>query len=104
MATIHPKQGADEIETELKERLEKYLALTKEALGQIKITSKDTGAAEDLLDLSKRYYEDALHFQKKGDLIRAYGAVCYAHCFLDAGARTGLFDAGGNSRLFMVDG
>jgi uncharacterized protein len=91
------------MEKELNERVEKYLLLTKEALGKVKITSKDKRSAEDLLDLAKRYYSDAQYFEKKGDLIRAYGAVCYAHCFLDSGARLGLFDVGGDSRLFMVD-
>jgi len=88
---------------ELSNRTKAYLSLTKEALAKIKITLKDPKAAEDLLDLAKRYYSDAQYFEKKGDLIRAYGAVCYAHCFLDAGARLGLFDVGGDSRLFMVD-
>ncbi len=89
---------------ELHQRTLKYLDLTKEALSKVKITPKDPKAAEDLLDLSKRYYSDAQYFEKKGDLIRAYGAVCYAHCFLDSGARLGLFDVDGDSRLFMVDG
>ena len=92
------------MDNELRDRLESYLLLTKEAFSKVKITPKDKKGAEDLLDLAKRYYADALYFEKKGDLIRAYGAVCYAHCFLDAGARLGLFDVGGDSRLFMVDG
>ncbi len=89
---------------ELKQRIREYFTLTKEALSKVKITPKDPKGAEDLLDLAKRYYFDAQYFEKKGDLIRAYGAVCYAHCFLDCGARLGLFDVGGDSRLFMVDG
>ena len=92
------------MEKQLLERTHKYLLLTKEALDKVKITSKDKKSAEDLLDLAKRYYSDAQYFEKKGDLIRAYGAVCYAHCFLDSGARLGLFDVDGDSRLFMVEG
>lgn len=88
---------------ELKKSTRAYLSLTGEALTIIKITPKDPKAAADLLDLAKRYYSDAQYFEKKGDLIRAYGAVCYAHCFLDCGARLGLFDVGNDSRLFMVD-
>jgi hypothetical protein len=88
---------------ELRQRTERYLLLTKEAFGKVKITPKDSKAAEDLLDLAKRYYSDAQFFEKKGDLVKAYGAVCYAHCFLDCGARLGLFDVGNDSRLFMVD-
>ncbi|HLD87316.1 MAG TPA: DUF357 domain-containing protein [Candidatus Nanoarchaeia archaeon] len=91
------------MEQEISDRTKHYLSLTEEALAKVKITTKDRKGAEDLLDLAKRYYADAQYFEKKGDLIRAYGAVCYAHCFLDSGARLGLFDVGGDSRLFMVD-
>lgn len=88
---------------ELQERTDKYLSLTQRALAKVQVTDKDRKAAEDLLELSKCYFADAKHFQKKGDLLRAYGAVCYAHCFLDAGARVGLFDVDGDNELFMVD-
>ncbi len=91
------------MENELGKRLENYIILTKEALAKVKPTSKSMHDAQDLLDLAQRYYSDALHFQKKGELILAYGAVCYAHCFLDVGARLGLFDVGRDSQLFMVD-
>ena len=90
-------------EQKLKEKVEKYFSLTKEAFEKVKITDKDKKGAQDLLDLAQRYYDDAHFFKGQGDLVNAYGAVCYAHAFLDAGARLGLFDVGGDNRLFMVD-
>lgn len=90
----------------LTQKLEKYLSLTKEALDKIKFSDKlseeQSKQARDLLNLSNCYFDDALHFKEKGDLVNAYGAVCYAHCFLDVGARIKLFDVDDN-RLFMVD-
>lgn len=29
----------------------------------------------------QRYFDDAKYFEKKGDLVNAYGAVVYAHAF-----------------------
>ena len=91
---------------ELKSKLKKYFELTTEAMKKAKIKSsldeKSKKAAEDLLNLSRCYFDDALHFEKKGDIVNAYGAVCYSHAFLDAGARLGYFDVTDN-RLFMVD-
>ncbi|HLC50059.1 MAG TPA: DUF357 domain-containing protein [Candidatus Nanoarchaeia archaeon] len=91
---------------ELKNKLAKYFSLTAEAMKKAKIKSTlntaEKKAAEDLLNLSQCYYDDAKHFEKKGDIVNAYGAVCYAHAFLDAGARLGYFDVTDN-KLFMVD-
>ena len=60
-------------------------------------------AAYDFLDLAKRYYQDAMYFKDKGDLVNAFAAINYAHAFLDAGARLGFFDVGKDNELFMVD-
>lgn len=90
------------------ERLKKYLEITSKALDKIKI-NKDgkihswEASAEDFLDMAKRYYEDALYFKKNGMEIDAFAAVNYAHGWLDAGARLGLFDVGGDNTLFTVD-
>jgi len=84
-------------------KLSKYLDLTAKALKKVKIVEKHRKEAEDLLDLAQRYYDDAKFFEKKGDLVNAYGAVCYSHAFLDVGARLGFFDVGKDSKMFMVD-
>ena len=53
--------------------------------------------------MADRYFKDAKHFKKKGDYITAFAALNYAHGWLDAGARMGLFDVDHNSKLFTVD-
>ena len=87
----------------IEQKLSKYFDLTSKALNKVKIVEEHRKEAEDLLDLAKKYFEDAKYFEKKGDLINAFGAVCYAHAFLDVGARLGFFDVQGDSKLFMVD-
>jgi hypothetical protein len=86
-----------------KEKLNRYFDLTRRAFQKIKVTDKDKELAEDFLDMAKRYYEDAKHFREKGDLVTAFAAVTYAHAWLDAGARSKLFDVGGDNELFVVD-
>ena len=90
------------------EKLHKYFSITGEALAAIKVAGIDDSTPErkaqalDFLDMATRYYDDAHHFQKKGDFVLAYGALNYAHGWLDAGARIGLFKVK-DSRLFTVD-
>ncbi len=88
------------------EKLAKYFDVTSRALKKVKIpelSPEDRKKAEDFLDMAKRYFEDAKHFKDKGDWVTAFAALNYAHGWLDAGARIGLFDAGHDSELFTVD-
>jgi uncharacterized protein len=87
------------------ERLTKYFGVTKEALEKVKTTAMcDTrkDQANDFLDMAERYYKDAEHFKQKGEIVNAFAALNYAHGWLDAGARIGLFKVK-DSRLFTVD-
>jgi hypothetical protein len=52
--------------------------------------------------MAKAYFEDAKHFRETGDFVNAFACVNYAHGWLDAGARLGLFDVGGDDRLFTL--
>ena len=87
----------------LEQKLQKYFELTSKALKKVKIVEKHKKEAEDFLDLAQRYFDDARYFEIKGDLVNAYGAVVYAHAFLDAGTRLGFFDVGKDNEMFMVD-
>ena len=87
----------------LEQKLQKYFELTSKALKKVKIVEKHRKEAEDFLDLAQRYFDDAKYFEKKNDLVNAFGAVVYSHAFLDAGARLGFFDVGKDNELFMVD-
>ena len=90
------------------EKLAKYFDVTGRALAKVKLVPAPQAdlqkAAVDFLDMAQRYYADAKHFVEKGDIVTAFAALNYAHGWLDAGARLGLFDVGGDSTLFTVDG
>jgi len=89
------------------EKLKKYFDVTGKALKKVKIAEEKQinwqASAEDFLDMAQRYYDDAKHFKDKGEIVNAFGALNYAHGWLDAGARLGLFDVGGDNTLFTVD-
>jgi hypothetical protein len=88
------------------EKLNKYFAITKEALAKAKIAFDNSrlAQAEDFFDMASRYYADAEYFfNEKEDYVLAFAALNYAHGWLDAGARIGLFKVK-DSRLFTVDG
>ncbi len=87
------------------EKLEKYFKVTEEALDKAKASGNRLGmddAREDFLDMIERYVKDAKHFMDKGEWVNAFAALNYAHGWLDAGARLGLFDVH-DSKLFTVD-
>ena len=88
-------------------KLDKYFDVTGRALKKVKIVSKGSinfkDTAEDFFDMASRYYKDAEFFRKKGDIVNAFAALNYAHGWLDAGARIGLFDVDHDNVLFTVD-
>ena len=76
------------------------------ALKKVKIAAPDPShhrkLAEDFLVMAQAYYDDAVHFFENGDYINSFGCVNYSHGWLDAGARLGLFDVGGDDVLFTL--
>ncbi len=85
------------------EKLQKYLELTTQALDLARKSKNRTKISrEEFLDMIERYLSDARHFKNKGDYVNAFAAVNYAHGWLDAGARIGVFDVH-DSRLFAAD-
>jgi len=88
------------------EKLEQYFLITQQALDKAKVALDQSrlAEAEDFLDMAQRYYDDAHYFfDTKKDTVLAFAALNYAHGWLDAGARIGLFQVK-DSRLFTVDG
>lgn len=89
-------------------RLKKYFEITEAALKKAKNSGEKVNlralkkAREDFLDMVKRYLDDAKYFNERGDKIKAFAALNYAHGFLDAGARLGIFDVHDN-KLFAAD-
>lgn len=87
------------------QKLDKYFFITGEALTKARAALDKNRLAEarDFLDMTQRYFDDAHYFlEKKKDLVLAFAALNYAHGWLDAGARIGLFKVK-DSRLFTVD-
>lgn len=86
-----------------REKLAKYFNVTRAAIEKaIKSRSKfNNEIRNDFLDMIQRYYEDAIYFESKNDLVNSFAALNYAHGWLDAGARIGVFLVK-DSRLFAV--
>ncbi len=88
-------------------KLKKYFEVTGKALKKLKLAAPSKThldmIAKDYLDMAQRYYDDAKHFEEKGDWINAFAALNYAHGWLDAGARIGVFDVDHDNILFTVD-
>ncbi|MEK6840032.1 MAG: DUF357 domain-containing protein [Nanoarchaeota archaeon] len=94
------------MEQALHTKFTKYLQLTELALKKAQEAHENLdihdGTRADFLDMIQRYVSDAKHFQEKGDIMTAFAAITYAHGWLDAGARIGLWDVKDNT-LFTVD-
>ena len=88
-----------------KEKIEKYFSVTEKAFKEAKKAKNRTKLAserDDFLDMIERYISDAHHFYDKDQVVDAFAALNYAHGWLDAGARLGLWDVH-DSKLFTVD-
>jgi hypothetical protein len=88
------------------EKISGYLDKTKQALDKLKIVAPERShsrkIAQDFLSMATSYYSDAQHFFDKGEYVDAFASVNYAHGWLDAGARLGLFDVEGDDTLFTL--
>ena len=88
------------------EKLDSYFKITAEALELVDSCEIDTEhieSANDFLLMAKSYFNDAKFFaSEKKDFVLAFGALNYAHAWLDAGARLKFFKVN-DSRLFTVD-
>ncbi len=90
----------------LRDLVDKDISLTEQALAKAAIAAPARShlrkVAEDFVGMARAYYEDAKHFRANGELDKALANINYAHGWLDAGARLGLFDVGGDDRLFTL--
>ncbi len=86
-----------------KEKIEKYLSLTLKALETAKksIAKGAEREAKEIIDMASNYLSDTEYFYKKGDLVNAFAAINYAHGWIDAGARLGIFNVK-DSKLFTI--
>tara|TARA_Y100001960_G_scaffold50242_1_gene51008 strand:+ start:593 stop:886 length:294 start_codon:yes stop_codon:yes gene_type:complete len=87
------------------EKLDRYLAITAEARAKATPSTtneRDEERLREMLRMCDDYVADARHFASEGDLVSAFGAVNYAHAWLDAAVRIGLMDGHGDDRLFTL--
>tara|TARA_B100000927_G_scaffold236790_1_gene197488 strand:- start:389 stop:688 length:300 start_codon:yes stop_codon:yes gene_type:complete len=89
-----------------KEKLLHYLNLTKEAREKAtaihEIGSDESKMLSTLLRMADDYTNDAHYFMENGDYIRAFGAINYAHAWIDAGIKLRLLDGHGDDHLFTL--
>lgn len=88
------------------EKIAKYLDITARALAKLEVApptpSHLKDVADDFLTMAQSYHKDAAHFASQGDYVNAFACVNYAHGWIDAGARLGLWDVGGDDVLFTL--
>ena len=85
------------------EKLEKYFEVTSSAFEIVKkkIVSGREEDAKEIFEMVGNYLSDARHFESNGDWVLAFGALNYAHGWIDSGVRLGVFDVD-DERLFTV--
>ena len=91
---------------EIEEWAEKYHNITKKALEKVSIkknlSGQDAENAGKLLSMANDYFNDACYFEKQGKFVLAIAAFSYAHAWIDAGVKIGLFDGKNDSKLFTL--
>lgn len=83
--------------------LKKYREITEKAFNIAKenVSKGKENEAKEIITMVSCYLSDSKHFEKKEDLINAFGAIYYAHGWLDCGARLKIFDVKDDS-LFTI--
>jgi hypothetical protein len=87
------------------ERIERYLQITQEAREKATPSTsndKDEARLTTMMKMCDDYVADARHFASEGDLVSAFGAINYAHAWIDAAVKIGLMDGHGDDRLFTL--
>ncbi len=89
-----------------REKVLEAIALTtaarEKATPKVDSNSLEGARLEDMLRMCDDYRTDALHFLDSGDYVRAFGAIYYAHAWIDAGVRIGWLDGHNDDHLFTL--
>lgn len=85
------------------ETIDKYRKITEKAfkIAKENIAKDKEKDSREIIKMVECYLSDSKHFEKKGDLVNAFGAIYYAHGWLDCGARLKIFNVS-DSDLFTV--
>jgi hypothetical protein len=86
-----------------KESLANYRKITDKAFDIVKknVVKDKKEEAKKIFEMAECYLSDSKHFEKEGDLINSFGAIYYAHGWIDCGVRLGIFDVH-DDKLFTV--
>ena len=88
------------------ELIERYLNLTQAACN--KATPLHPDDSEEgkrlaiMMQMADSYASDAQWFVEQGDLVRAFGAINYAHAWIDCAVKIGLMDGHGDDVMFTL--
>ena len=85
------------------EKVHKYKELTTKALSVAKksVAKGKKKQAKEIIDMVSNYVSDSEYFEKRDDLVNAFATLNYAHGWLDAGVRLGVFNVK-DDKLFTV--
>jgi hypothetical protein len=83
--------------------VEKYREITQKAfaIAEKSISKGKENEAKEIIKMVSCYISDSKHFEKNGDFVNAFGAIYYAHGWLDCGARLKIFDVN-DDKLFTI--
>jgi hypothetical protein len=86
-----------------KNKLKKYRELTEKAFSIAKksVAKGKEKDAEKISEMVECYLSDSKHFEKKEDFVNAFGAIYYAHGWIDCGARLKIFEVT-DDKLFTI--
>ncbi len=86
-----------------KKEIGNYYKITNKALSIVtkNIVKSREKDAKEIIKMAEAYLSDSKFFEKKGDLVNSFGAIYYAHGWLDCGVRLGIFDVK-DDNLFTV--
>ena len=86
--------------------IERYVLLTASAREKAtplhEPESAEGARLSTMMEMADSYTSDAKWFVEQGDLVRAFGAINYAHAWIDAGVKLRLLDGHGDDVLFTL--
>ena len=86
-----------------KKDIEEYYKITQKALCivLIEVVAGREEDAKEIILMVESYLSDSEYFEKRGDYVNAFGAIYYAHGWIDCGVRLGIFDVK-DDKLFTI--
>ena len=86
-----------------KKDLENYYKITHKAFSIVlkNVVNGREEDAKEIILMVESYLSDAKYFEGKGDYVNSFGAIYYAHGWIDCGVRLGIFDVK-DDKLFTI--